>query len=114
LPSTKLFRHGFEQSYSAMATQKLEEKVQQHDEVESGKSGWRRQWRAHGNAYQQVPALICDTYARCILCAATIWGDKFALYEQNNPPKCLGIKSEIPHLNITPHPNTQCLYCNHG
>jgi len=33
LPSTKLFRHAFEQSCSAMATQKLEEKVQQHDEV---------------------------------------------------------------------------------
>jgi len=33
LPSTKLFRHGFEQSCSAMATQLLEEKVQQHDEV---------------------------------------------------------------------------------
>jgi hypothetical protein len=27
LPSTKLFRHGFEQSCSAMATQQLEEKV---------------------------------------------------------------------------------------
>jgi len=61
LPSTKLFRHGGEQSCSAMTTQKLEEKVQQHDEVESGKSGWRRQRRALGNAYQQVPALICDT-----------------------------------------------------
>jgi len=33
LPSTKLFRHGFEQSCSAMVTQKLEGKVQQHDEV---------------------------------------------------------------------------------
>ena len=31
--STKLFRHRFEQSCSAMATQKLEEKVQQQDEV---------------------------------------------------------------------------------
>ena len=44
---------------------------------------------------EQVPALVCDTYARRILCAATIWGGWFALYEQNNPPKCLGIKSEI-------------------
>ena len=75
LPSTKLFRHGFEQSCSAMATQKLEETVQQHDEVvELGKTGCRSQLRAHGKAYEQVPALICDTYAHCILCAATIWG----------------------------------------
>jgi len=58
-----------------MATQKLEEKVQQHDEVvESGKAGCRSQSRAHSKAYEQVPALICDTYAPRILCAATIWG----------------------------------------
>jgi len=45
------------------------EKVQQHDEVvESSKTGCRSQSRAH----EQVPALICDTYARRILCAATI------------------------------------------
>jgi len=47
LPSKKLFRHGFEQSRSAMATQKLEVKVQQHDEVvESSKTGCRSQSRA--------------------------------------------------------------------
>ena len=58
-----------------MATQKLEEKVQQHDEVvESSKTGCRSQSRAHGKAYEQVPALISDTYARRILSAATIWG----------------------------------------
>jgi len=75
LPSTELLRHGFEQSCSAMAMQKLEEKVQQHDEVvESSKTGCRSQSRAHGKAYEQVPALICDTFARRILCAATIWG----------------------------------------
>jgi len=46
LPSTKLFRHGFEQSNSAMETQKLEEKVQQYDEVvESSESGCRSQSR---------------------------------------------------------------------
>jgi len=52
LPSTKLFRHGFEQSCSAMATQNLEEKVQQHDGVvESSKTGCRSQPRAqHGKA----------------------------------------------------------------
>jgi len=73
LPSTKLFRHEFEQSCSAMATQKMEEKVQQHDAVvDSSKTGCRSQSRAHGKAYEQVPALICDTYARRILCAATI------------------------------------------
>ena len=89
-----------------MATHKLEEKVQQHDEVvESSKTGCRSQLRAHGKAYEQVPALICDTYARRILCAATIWGGYFALYEQNNPPKYLGNKSEIPHLNFTTPPH---------
>ena len=47
LPSTKLFLHGFKQSCSAMATQKLEEKEQQHDEVvESNKTGCRSQSRA--------------------------------------------------------------------
>jgi len=51
LLTTKLFRHEFEQSCSAMATQKLEEKVQQHDEVvESSKTGCRSQSRAHGKA----------------------------------------------------------------
>jgi len=75
LPSTKSFRHGFEQSCSAVATQQLEDKVQQHDEVVgSRKTGCRSQSRAHGKAYEQVPALICDTYARRILCAATILG----------------------------------------
>jgi len=40
LLSTKLFRNGFEQHCSPMATQKLEEKVQQHDKVvESSKTG---------------------------------------------------------------------------
>jgi len=83
LPSTKLFRHEFEQSCSAMATQKLEEKVQQHDEVvDLGKSGCRRQSKAHGNMAKHsslclhsfatpLLPLICDTFARRILCAPT-------------------------------------------
>ena len=105
LPSTKLFRLGFEHSCSAMATQKLEEKVQQHDEVvESSKTGCRSQSRAHGKAYEHVPALICDTFARCILCAATTWGGYFAHREQNKPLKYLGNKFEIPHLNFTSPP----------
>jgi len=91
-----LFRHGFEQSCSAMATQKLEEKVQQHNEVVESR---KTQSRARGKAYEQVPALICDTYAHRILRAATIWGSYFAHREQNNPPKYLGNKSEIPQLN---------------
>jgi len=33
VPSTKLFRHEFEQNCSAMVTQNFEEKVQQNDEV---------------------------------------------------------------------------------
>ena len=104
LPLTKLFRHGFEQSCSAMATQKLEEKVQQHDEVaESYKTGCRSQSRTLGKAYQQVSALVCDTNARCILCGYHL-GGYFAHREQNNPPKYLRNKSEIPHLNFTtPH-----------
>ena len=85
-----------------MEMQKLEERVQQHDEVvESSKSGCRSQARVHGKAYEQVPALICDTHARRtharrIVCAATIWGGYFAHREQNNLPKYLGSKSEIP------------------
>ena len=55
LSSTKLLRLGFEQSCSAMATQKLEEKVKQHDEVvESSKTDCRSQSRAHGKAFRCV------------------------------------------------------------
>jgi len=44
----KAVPHGFEESCSAMATQKLEEKVQQHDEdAESSKTGCRSPSRAH-------------------------------------------------------------------
>ena len=102
LPSTKLFSHGFQRSCSVMTTQKFEKKVQQHDEVvESSKTGCRSQSSAHGKACEQVPALICNTYALRILCTATIWGGCFAQKEQNNPPKYLGNKSEIPHLNLS-------------
>jgi len=88
-----------------MATQKLEEKVQQHDEVvESSRTGCRSQLRAHGKTYEQVPALICDNFAHRIVSAATIWGGYFAHTEQSNPPKYLGNKSEIPHLNFTTPP----------
>jgi len=68
-----------------MATQKLAENVQQHDEVvESSKTGCRSQSRAHGKAYGQVPARH--------LCPRPL-------------PKYLGNKSEIPHLNFTPPHN---------
>ena len=53
-----------------------------------------------GKAYEQVPALICDTYVCRIVCAATIWGGHFAHREQNNPLKFLENKSEIPHLRV--------------
>jgi len=70
-----------------MATHKLEEKVQQHDEVvKSSKNGCRSQSRAHGKAYEQVPALICHTYARRILCAATIWGGYLLSMCKITPP----------------------------
>jgi len=102
LPSTKLFRHGFEQSCSAMATQRLEEKVQQVDEViESSKTGCRSQLRAHGNAYEQVSALFSNSFARCILCAVAILGGYFAHKEQNSPPKYLRNRSEIVLLDFT-------------
>jgi len=54
--------------------------------------------------YEHVPALICDTFSRRILCAATTWVGCFAHREQNNPLKYLGDKSEIPHLNFTSLP----------
>jgi len=39
--------------------------------------------RGYMAQHEQVPALICDTYARRILCAATISGGYFA-------PLCMG------------------------
>ena len=109
----KLFYHGFEQSCSAMVTQKLEEKVQQHDEdAESSKTGCSSPSRAHGKACKQVPALICDSYACRILCASAIFGGYFAHMERNSPINYLGNKSEIAHLNfiISPPPlNRFCL-----
>jgi len=72
-PLTELFNHAFKQSCSAMVTQKLEEKVQQHDEdAESSKTGCRSPSRIHGGAYEQVPTLIWDSYARRSLRAAAI------------------------------------------
>jgi len=62
-----------------MATQKLEEKVQQHaEDAESSKTGCRSPSRAQGKAFEQLPALMCDSYAGRILCAAAIWGCYFA------------------------------------
>ena len=95
---TKLFRHGDE---------KLEDKLQQHDEdAEWSKTGCRSPSRAHGKAYEQLTALICDSYAPRILCVAAIWRGYFAHREQNSHPKCLGNKSEIAPMNfiISPPP----------
>jgi len=59
---TKAVPHGFEQSCSAMSTQRLEEKAQQHDEdAELRKTGNRNPSRVHGKAYEQMPAMICDS-----------------------------------------------------
>jgi len=99
------FCHGLEQSCCAMATKNLEEKVQQHDgDAESSKTGCRSSSRVPGKAYEQVPALICDSYARCTLCAAAILGGYFAHKEPNSFPNYLGNKSEIAHLNFINSP----------
>jgi len=81
-----------------MATKKLEEEAQQHNEnAESSKTGCRSPSKTHGKAYEQLPqpALICDSYARRILCTAAISGGYFAHREQNSPPTYLGNKYEI-------------------
>jgi len=70
-----------------MATKMLEEKVQKHDDEAKLASG--AQSKTHGKAYEQVTSLICDSYARRILCqcAAAIWGGYLPHEEQNIPPK---------------------------
>jgi len=69
-----------------MATQKLEEKVQQHDEVvESSKTGCKSQSRAHGKACAKVPALICETYARRILAQLPFWGVSLLSMNKTTP-----------------------------
>ena len=72
---------------------------------------WASEYHKQDNRCHTAP-LVCVTWlihiqdaAGCILCAATIWGGYFALYEQNNPPKYLGNKSEISHLNFTTPPH---------
>ena len=68
-----------------MATHKLEEKVRQHDEDgESSKTSCRSLSRAHGKVFlcEQVSAIICDSYARCSLRAAAIWGGNVAHTDQ--------------------------------
>ena len=100
MPSEKLFRYGFEQSCSAMARQKLEEKVQQHDEdAESSKTSYRSLSRAHGTADEQtdelmtaVPAASC---AQPPFGGAFLLGGSFAHRGRNSPSQYLGKKSEI-------------------
>ena len=101
-PSEKLFRHGFEQSCFAMAMQKLEENVQQHDEIVNQAKLAAEANRGH--VAKQVPTMICDTYARRILFANTMWGGYLAHREQNKPLKNLRNKCEIPHFNFTTTP----------
>ena len=43
--------------------------------------------------------MMCDSYARRKLCSTAIVRGCFALREPNTPPKYLGNKSRIAHLN---------------
>ena len=133
LPSTKLFRHGFEQSCSAMSTQKLEEKVQQHDEVvESSKSGCRSQSRAHGTASEQVQALIvscnalqhtathcntlqhtathCNTlqHIECLHSSATPMPSASCSTLQHTATHCNALQHTATHCNTLQHTATHC------
>ena len=118
LPSTKLFRHGFEQSCSAMAAQKLEEKVQQHDEVvKSSKSGCRRQWRLlqpvvkhTSKCHVQVPcaSAMCKCHVLChwlqllqprFAPAAVCFANRGHMAKHTS--KCL-------HSSATPVPGASC------
>jgi len=72
LPSIKLFCHGFEQSCSAMATKKLEEKVQQHDENAESKQlhDCRRVYirkNTHTRVYIRYIFCVCIRTYMCIL-----------------------------------------------
>jgi len=57
----------------------------------------------------KVPILICDSYTRRILCEAAIWGVYFAHREQNIPPKYLGNKPEIAHIDFIIAPTISAL-----
>ena len=82
-----------------MTTQKLEEKVQQHNkDAEWSKTECRSPSRAHGKAWEQ-PALICDSYARSTLRTDSILGADFAHQEQNALTKYLGEKSEPTEIS---------------
>jgi len=119
-----LFRHGFEQSCSAMATQKLEEKVLQHDEdADLSKSGcngllqpalmcscngllqaiegtWHDKAHACTHVSQLCPPHLVRTKHQ------TCAGGYFAHSEHPSPQKYFGNKSEIAefHHFTTPPP----------
>jgi len=64
------------------------------------KKNWSRQMAKHTSkclywSATPMPAASCALLTFLLL---------FFLYEQNNPPKYLGNKSEIPHLNFTTPP----------
>jgi len=104
LASNKAVLHGIEQN-SAMASQKLEEKVQPQDEdAESSKTGCWSPSRAHGKTYEQVPALICDSYTCCSLHAAAIWGG-ILLPSANPPPQIFGGRNLNLLADIVSSPN---------
>jgi len=98
----KAVPHGFEQSCSAMATQKLEEKVQPHDEdAESSKSGCRTSLRAYCKAYEQVPALIYSSYAsRSFVRSCHFGGGGCSLWAKYGQEIYMGKKSEFARWNF--------------
>jgi len=67
LENTQQIRTGKENTKSIAAQtncgdEKVGVKGQQHDEdADSSKTGCRSPSRAHGKAYEQVPAWICDS-----------------------------------------------------
>jgi len=67
----KLFRHGDKKSWRQRYRQN-------NEDAESSKTGCSSPSKRHGKAYEQVPALIYDSYVHRILCIAAIWGGYFA------------------------------------
>jgi len=128
LTFNKAIPHGFEQICSNM-TQKLEEKVQSHDEdAECSKTGCRSPSREHGKAYEQAPAQICGSYARRSFARSShlggrillpippnIWGRNLNLLtEISSSPKIssppihnIGLRHQV---RKPPIPNPSCPY----
>jgi len=99
--------HGFEQSCSVMATQKLEEKAQQHDEdVEWRKTGYRSLSRVHGKATSVCTDLLqlCPPHlAICFLASnppPNIWGRNLKFLAESftkfhHPLRNFGLRQQV-------------------